>query len=139
VDLHHDLTGVLTTSRFEIIPGVFAYARAATSPEPGDCFLVATDSDETTVVAEAEKLDRLNIIERHPEEYALIALHVSVPFYAVGFLASITSALAKRGLNVLVVSTFTKDYVLVRQDRISDAAESLIELGLHEAQARQTS
>jgi len=137
LDLRHDLNGVLRTSRFEIMPGVYGYATVSEYPSPDKCFVISTDRDEITVVAQVEQLDRQQVIERHPEDFGLIALHVAVPFYDPGFLASITSALAKRGLNVLIVSTFSKDYVLVRVDRVSVASDALLELGLHEVQVHQ--
>jgi hypothetical protein len=130
---HRDLTDILRSSSFGIVPGTYVYARASEAPPAGHCFLVATDSDEITVVAEVESLRYLNIVERNDDDYALIAVSVAVPFYSVGFLAAVCTALAKCGLDVLVVSTFSKDYVLVRDSSVALAARALLELGLKEA------
>ena len=43
--------------------------------------------------------------------------------------SSITQAISERDLNVLVVSTFSKDYFLVREECINTAISALRELG----------
>ena len=67
-------------------------------PEPGDHFMVSKDADDITVVTEEKNLKDLEIIERNKENYKLIALNVAAPFYSVGFLATVTSAIAKEGM-----------------------------------------
>ncbi len=127
---HDDLAAILAASTFQIVPGTYVYAKAVMAPPVHTCFMVSIDQDEITVVAEADQLRGIQILERTVDSYALIALHVSAPSGAVGFLASVTAALAQDRIDVLVVSTYSKDYVLVRQDRVGDAAECLRELGL---------
>ncbi|MFN8553807.1 MAG: ACT domain-containing protein [Candidatus Obscuribacterales bacterium] len=65
-----------------------------------------------------DRLNSLQLIERNKDVYKLIALNVSVPFYSVGFIATVCDALASAGMNVLVVSTFSRDYIMVRVDLI---------------------
>ena len=48
---------------------------------------------------------------------------------AKGFIACVTRAIADRNLNVLVVSTFSKDYVPVREEALAEAVAALRELG----------
>lgn len=52
-------------------------------------------------------------------------LKVSKPFAAPGFLASACTAIANHDIAVLVISTFTYDYVFVRTDKAC-AAESAL-------------
>ncbi|MBM2820742.1 MAG: hypothetical protein HW405_502 [Candidatus Berkelbacteria bacterium] len=91
--------------------------------------MISKDADEITVVAEEKNLENLEIIERNKEDYKLIALKVSLPFYAVGFLATVTSAIAKEGMNVLVISTYSKDYILVKEENIVKVEQILLKLG----------
>jgi hypothetical protein len=62
----------------------------------------------------------------------LIGLKVSAPFYAVGFLAAVAGAITAKGCNNLVVSTYSKDYVLVTLAHFEKARQALLELGFKE-------
>jgi hypothetical protein len=117
--------------------GNFIYAKAAAYPSGEDHFMVAKDKDEITVVTKAENAGRLSLIEKNKEIYALIALHVSVPFYSVGFLAAVSKAIADRGINILIVSTYSKDYVLVKKAELETAKIALSESGFKETSGRK--
>ena len=56
-------------------------------------------------------------------------MKVSLPFYAVGFLSTISSAIAEKGMNILIASTYSKDYIMVREEHLSKAKEVLLSLG----------
>lgn len=95
-------------------------------------FMVTKDGDEITVVTQSKNVPSLDLIERNKDEYRLIALNVSIPFYCVGFLAKISQAIADGGMNILIVSTYSKDYILVKAARIEDARDTLLKLGFSE-------
>lgn len=121
---------VIRESFFEIFPELFIYARVSEPPaHPGDHFMVTADADEFTVVTTSGKLALLALIERNKDDYRLIALNVCVPFYSVGFLAVVADAFARAGMNILMVSTYSKDYLLVRADLIERAEQILSALG----------
>ncbi len=128
----NDIKEIIKNSTYKIEDGNFVYAKIS-KPPSGDHFLVAKDSDEITVVTKEEKLSGLQIIEKNKERYKLIALNVSVPFYSVGFIATVTSAIARGGMNVLVVSTYSKDYILVKQENIEKTEQVLRKLGFKKA------
>ena len=50
-------------------------------------------------------------------------------FDAVGILAAITGALARRGVSLLAVSTFETDYVFVKETQLADAIAALRDTG----------
>ena len=124
-----DIQEIIKNSSFETIDGRFVYAKVKEMPQNGQHFMISKDADEITVVAEEKNLENLEIIERNKEDYKLIALKVSLPFYAVGFLATVTSAIAKEGMNVLVISTYSKDYILVKEENIVKVEQILLKLG----------
>lgn len=97
---------------------------------PAEHFMVTKDADEITVLTTEDRLGEIEVIERNKDSYALFALNVSIPFYAVGFIAAVTSAIAAGAMNVLVVSTYSKDYILVRTEHLGKATEALKALGL---------
>ncbi len=122
-----DVADVIRTSQVVVRPERYAYLRTVERPA-GPAFMVSHDGDETTaVVREAD-------VPQTPHSkieswFRMLEIRVSQPFIALGFLAAITRAIADRGLNVLVISTFSKDYVLVRDDALEIAVEALRELG----------
>lgn len=96
-------------------------------------FLISRDSDETSVVTTEDRLAELDLIERNKDSYVLIRVDISVPFYSVGFMAAVTSAIAAKKANVLVISTYSRDYFLVRTEHREIARQTMLELGFQEA------
>src|ERR1043166_7933311 len=107
--MKEELKKIVTESSFSVIPGSWTYLRVRTAPT-GKHFLVVQDKDEITVVTEKARAGELEAVERNKDDWALICLNVSIPFYSVGFLAEISTAIAEAGLNILIVSTYSKDY-----------------------------
>lgn len=128
-----ELQAIIDSSTFAIQPGVYVYGKLARLPADKH-FLIAQDSDEITIITTVEKLESLDFIERNKEDYSLIALEVSLPFYATGFLAAVSQAIALREMNILIVSTYSKDYILVKQSKMDEAKAALLELGFKEKQ-----
>ncbi len=130
--MNQDINEIIKQSDFAIQEGIFVYTKVKTLPKAGNHFMVSQDKDEITVVTLEENLKDLDLVERNKEDYKLISLNVSVPFYAVGFLAMISSAIAKNGMNLLIVSTYSKDYILIKKEKLKDAHQALIDLGFQE-------
>jgi len=130
--MNKKLKEILDNSSFEIQPGFYIYSKVSIYPLNHDHFMISQDNEEITVVTKIERLKELEIIERNKGEYVLIMLNVSVPFYSVGFLASVSHVIAKKGLNLLIVSTYSKDYIMIRKEHLEKSHQALIELGLTE-------
>ena len=122
------LSDVIHSSQVVVRRGRYAYVRAPRQTEIDDHFLVARDRDETTVVTEETNLTH-TLFDRDVKWFKLVEIKVSHPFTAKGFIAAITRAIADRNLNVLVVSTFSKDYFLVREESMETAVSALKDLG----------
>lgn len=123
---------IIAESSFHVEPGLYVYTKVSETPASGDHFLVTRDADEITVVTRDVNVDQLKLIERNKDDYRLIAMNVSVPFYSVGFLATVSDAIAGKGLNVLIVSTYSKDYLLIKKDVLEKAKQALLDLGFKE-------
>ncbi|MBI2600463.1 ACT domain-containing protein [Candidatus Daviesbacteria bacterium] len=127
--MNDELKNIIKQSSFETEDGVYVYTQVKSVPETEKHFMVSQDKDEITVVTKEENLSSLDLIERNKDNYKLIALNVSVPFYSVGFLATVSSAIAKAGMNILIISTYSKDYILVKEDKLRKVKEALLALG----------
>ncbi|NTU77606.1 MAG: hypothetical protein HGA90_07345 [Alphaproteobacteria bacterium] len=56
-------------------------------------------------------------------------IRCATPFLAKGFLAKIMGTVAAQGLNILIVSTFSKDYAFFREEDHLVAKEALQGIG----------
>ena len=130
--MNKDIAKVIQESTFKIQIGRFVYVMVSKIPMPENHFMISKDEDEITVVTKEENLGVLDLIEKNKDFYTLISLNVSVPFYSVGFLATVSEAIAKSGMNILIISTYSKDYILVRDDCTDKAKNVLLELGFKE-------
>jgi hypothetical protein len=123
----------ISKSSFQIQEGNYIYAKVSAVTNNDEHFLIAKDADEITVVTRKENLAALSLIERNKDDYRLIKLTVFVPFYSVGFLATVSDAFASKGMNILIVSTYSKDYLLVRAEHVKTAEDTLLMLGFQQA------
>ena len=121
------LDEIISSSQAIVHEGRYAYLKALEA-ELGNHFLVARDADEITVVTAEENIANTRY-EKDVKWFSLIEIRVSKPFLAKGFLAKITRAIADKDLNILVVSTFSKDYILIRDEHLETAVRALQELG----------
>src|SRR5436190_7392963 len=127
--MNSELKKVIESSSFLVLKGEWVYAKVSEIPKGGNYFMVTKDIDEITAVFEESQRDQFKIIEENKDLRKLIELKVSIPFYSVGFLATVTGTIAEQGLNVLVVSTYSKDYILVKTESLQIVKEALLKLG----------
>ena len=91
--------------------------------------MVTRDEKEITVVTAPENLTALDVIEANADRWLLITIDCANPFYCVGFIAKIAARLSAAGIDILVVSTFSRDCVFVKESDGPRAAEVLREMG----------
>ena len=121
------LNEVIKTSVLVVHPGRYAYLKC-NEPPIGTHFLVAQDPDEVTVVTEERYVAEV-VHSETTQWFKLLEIRVSMPFLAKGFLAKVTSTIAEKGMNVLIASTYSKDYALVREETADAAIEALRTIG----------
>jgi hypothetical protein len=122
------LDELVAHSPVRLLPGRYAVAKCAAPPAGSGLFMVACDADETTVIAEEARLPTLATREADGG-YRLLEIRVATPFEGVGFLAAVSGALAHAGVNLLIVSTYSKDYVLVKEESAARGLEALAAAG----------
>ena len=112
--------------------GTYLYVRASAVREPQQHLMVTHDDRETTVVTTEALLRHVDVIEVNRDRWVLFTIDCANPFYCVGFLAKISAVLSGAGIDILVVSTFSRDWVLVKESDADRAAELLRETGFQE-------
>lgn len=129
--MNEELKKIIKKSTFTQLPGDFYYLKAQSRPS-GKHFLVAEDGDEITIVTSSENVNSVDIAEQNKNIYIFFGLTPAMAFYTVGFLAAVSSSIAAAGMNMLIVSTYSKDYVGVQKEFATGARKVLCDLGLQE-------
>lgn len=118
-------------SSYSISSRKYIYTKISKEPSSliiKKCFMISRDSDEITAIIEKKYLGNLEIIEKNENLWRLISLNLETPFMA-GTLAAVNSACAERGLNNLIVSTYSKDYIVVKDSQLQKICLVLQSLG----------
>jgi len=87
--------------------------------------MITRDEYELTVVTKEEHLGDVEVLDMNADRWLLLAIDCANPFYCVGFIAKISAALSGAGMDILVVSTFSCDWVFVKEDDGPRAADLL--------------
>ena len=90
--------------------------------------MVSKDKDEVTVITKKENIEKLKVLEL-VGDYKLIEFKPAVPFQTVGFLAKISEVIASQGMNILIVSTFSKDYIMIKEELCEKGVQALKNIG----------
>lgn len=88
----------------------------------GEIFSITRTADEVSIVCA-----QTNVPDGVQSDRGWRALRVEGPLdlSLVGVLASLATPLAGAGVNVFALSTYDTDYLLVKQDRLEEAARAL--------------
>jgi hypothetical protein len=119
------LREAVRNSPYEVIKGELFSFRTTARLDLSQTFAVIKDDTETTVLSEPSGFPPDMDITQAVGPYTAIRLRPSAPFLVIGFLAYATNLLAGAECNILVVSTYSYDYLLVKKDQVERAAEAL--------------
>ncbi|MGD0113039.1 MAG: ACT domain-containing protein [Armatimonadota bacterium] len=118
----------IRNSPVRLMPGRYAVLRCADVPDGTGWFMIARDPDEVTVIVEESAILESRALETDGG-YRILEIKVATGFESVGFLATVTRALAEAGVSILVVSTYSKDYVLVKEESVAAGLKALSGIG----------
>lgn len=110
-----DVKEAIPKSIATIMKDTYVYVKTDILEKPDIHFMVSKDKDEITVITKKKNLIKLNALEV-VGDYKLIEFRPAVPFQTVGFLAKIAEVIANEGMNILIVSTFSKDYIMIEEE-----------------------
>ena len=110
-----DVKEAIPKSIATVMKDTYVYVKTDILEKTDIHFMVSKDKDEITVVTKKENLKTLNVLEV-VGDYKLIEFKPAVPFQTVGFLAKIAETIANEGMNILIVSTFSKDYIMIKEE-----------------------
>ncbi len=123
------LQEVIDASWFTVEAGTYIYTRVQQIQHPEKHLAIINDLAELTVVTLEENLSLLGPYECNKERWKLLNIRCGKPFYCVGFIAAITGALAQQGIDIVLMSSFSNDLVLVMDNNLTQSIEIIKELG----------
>ena len=123
-----DVKEAISKSIATVMKGTYVYVKTDKLEKPDIHFMVSKDKDEITVVTEKANVEKLNALEI-VGDYKLIEFKPAVPFQTVGFLAKIAEVIANQGMNILIVSTFSKDYIMIKEELLEKGIQALKDTG----------
>ena len=123
------LTEVIANSPIIIHKDQYCVIKTDKIVHPEKHFMVTRDAEEVTVITLVTNRSLIPKVLDIRSAFYLIEFQVAVPFEGVGFLATISKALADAGLNILVVSTFSRDYLLLKDEDLDIGLRTLSKVG----------
>ena len=100
--------------------------------------LLAVVSDrlfgEMSLVIESSALAEVTLRDgcKAQSGYRCIRFALFLPFDGAGFIATLTGAISRRGINLLCLSGYSCDYILVKDSELNEAVRALKEFGMKE-------
>lgn len=104
--------------------------------DTGYCWIGRTD-EEKSLVCRTEDVP-CNATERS-DGWIAFRIEGTLDFSLVGILARIAQVLADRKIGIVALSTYDTDYVLIREERLTDAAQALRDAGYEVTEPGETS
>jgi hypothetical protein len=124
--LFPETLALLKKGKFILWKETFAIAQAKrVLPE---VFASVVDKNEITVVFDQAKLDEKDLI-RVERGWKILTFEPALPFDLVGFLATVSTALAEAGVSLFVISAYSTDHLLVKASDLEKAIPCLERLG----------
>jgi hypothetical protein len=112
--------------KFYIWKETFAIVKAKrTGP---DAFANIIDRNEITLVIEQKKVNKKEVIEIE-KNWKILTFDMVLPFGLVGFLATVSKALADEGISIYVISAYSTDHILIKKKDIVKVKKKLKKLG----------
>lgn len=125
--MNNDLLTMFQKSTFSISEDPFFYCQAEEYPNnPDKHFLVTDDGEEITVVT--KKIVGFTLKEKNQNNWLLVSLNLETPFMK-GTLFNVSQAIYESDSNILIVSTYSKDFLFIREQDKDKVKKAITNLG----------
>lgn len=105
------------------------FAVAKTNRPIKEAFAAIQDKNEITTIIERGKLSKEVVIDVDEDDWRIITFDMILPMDLVGFIAKISGAIAEEGVNILYISSYSTDHLLVQEKDLKKAVAKLKKLG----------
>jgi hypothetical protein len=123
-----ELADDIAASPARLLAGAFHVVELAADAPPVGAFAVFRDGVEATAIVTDAQLPAVPHTGRQGP-FRIVRFELARPFAAPGFLASVSLAIARMGVNQLLYSTWSFDYALIAVDDLAAALTGLRRMG----------
>ena len=98
------------------------------SPRGEAPYMIFSEVSEVTLVVDAADFESVRPAlgdSRFERGFRLLTFTAAMDFLVVGFLAEVSRVLAEAGVPIIALSSFSRDHLLVKQDKLADALKAL--------------
>jgi uncharacterized protein len=128
-----ELEEIVKNGKFSIFNDTYSILKTTRTMENSLACMVV--KSEITVIATeraaTHTLPNKDILEAD-HGWRVISFEMELPLELIGFLAKISSALAEKNISIFVVSTFSNDLILVKENNLQKTIEALNALGFNQ-------
>jgi hypothetical protein len=124
-----EIKEILKSTKAYVWNEMFAVAKVKNIPKISDFFSIIKDRNEITLILKEKQIDEIKAIEVE-KGFRIITFDTILPFNLVGFISAISNALAKKGISILTVSSYSTDHILVKDEDLNKTIETLKEIGV---------
>jgi hypothetical protein len=124
----NSINEIIKKSPIKLYSGRYAVVKCNKLPVIDALFMISNDGEEITAISEENNLKNISydFVEKW---FKIISIDVSTPFHGVGFLAAISNKIAEKGINILIISTFSKEFILLKEEDTNQGMKLLKKMG----------
>lgn len=108
---------------------MFAVVKVKNIPKISDFFSIIKDRNEITLIVKEKQINEIESI-KFENGYRIITFDAILPFNVVGFISTVSNALAKKGISILTVSSYSTDHILVKNKDLNKTIGALKDIGI---------
>ncbi|MBI2548318.1 ACT domain-containing protein [Candidatus Woesearchaeota archaeon] len=101
-----------------------------TSP---DAFVNIVDKNETTVIIDQLQCNKNQFLQKNAiaieKNWRMLTFAMVLPFELIGFVATVSTALAQEKIPIMVISAYSTDHLMVKKSNLTRAIKTLEKLG----------
>ena len=111
-----------------ILVAAETYAIVKSRRACSDAFAIIRDANEVSSVVEESRLRNQKVLGIE-SEWRRITFDMILPFSLVGFFAHVSGALAREGISIFTISSYSTDHIFVKDKDLDRAVKALEKLG----------
>lgn len=105
------------------------FAVAKTKQAIPEAFATIQGKNEITTIIQRGKLPVEAVIDVDEDDWRIITFDMLLPMDLVGFIAKVSGAIAEEQVNILYISSYSTDHLLVQEKDLEKALAKLRKLG----------
>lgn len=106
-----------------LLPDTFAIVRMGAGEEwTGDFFSITRTAEETSIVCRETRVRAGMHADRG---WQCLKVEGPIPLKTVGVMADLATALARAGVSIFPIATYTTDYIFIKGDQVAAASDAL--------------